>query len=381
MSKSIIGNTTTTPYPQPDWNQTDETKADYIKNKPTSFVGGSNAHYEGVIGVDGNTVDDIIQSKKPASGYSSGDTFVIKTLILNDKYSYTAYVYDGSAWRAMDGNYNAENIYFDENIVITTEVGNIKISNGSGEIPAAGKNLKQVFESLWTQEKDPTVVDPAVTIKTSTQYKEIGSTVKPSYEASLSAGSYSYGPETGIIARTWEVVFGNETMSTSTGSFADVVVTEGECCDITATATYGDGAIPVTNLGNECAAKQIKEGSASASKNLIVGYRPNFYGFKTTAINIDTVNSDVIRALTNQLEVTTPVSSAKSNTSWMQFFYAVPKGRKTSLSVKDSNNLPLTVHSKDVTVKHAGSASSTYTVFYIANDSAYGATTLYLTWG
>lgn len=31
----IIGNTTATPNPQSDWNQTDETKADYIKNKPT----------------------------------------------------------------------------------------------------------------------------------------------------------------------------------------------------------------------------------------------------------------------------------------------------------------------------------------------------------
>ena len=34
MSK-IIGNTTATPNPRPDWNQTDDTKADYIKNKPT----------------------------------------------------------------------------------------------------------------------------------------------------------------------------------------------------------------------------------------------------------------------------------------------------------------------------------------------------------
>ena len=30
----IIGNTTATPNPKPDWNQTDETRADYIKNKP-----------------------------------------------------------------------------------------------------------------------------------------------------------------------------------------------------------------------------------------------------------------------------------------------------------------------------------------------------------
>ncbi len=30
----IIGNTTATPNPRPDWEQTDEKKADYIKNKP-----------------------------------------------------------------------------------------------------------------------------------------------------------------------------------------------------------------------------------------------------------------------------------------------------------------------------------------------------------
>lgn len=32
--REIIGNTTATPNPRPDWNQTDETKADYIRNKP-----------------------------------------------------------------------------------------------------------------------------------------------------------------------------------------------------------------------------------------------------------------------------------------------------------------------------------------------------------
>lgn len=32
--REIIGNTTATPNPRPDWAQTDPTKADYIKNKP-----------------------------------------------------------------------------------------------------------------------------------------------------------------------------------------------------------------------------------------------------------------------------------------------------------------------------------------------------------
>lgn len=34
----IIGNTTATPNPRPDWNQTDPTKADYIKNKPSTLA-------------------------------------------------------------------------------------------------------------------------------------------------------------------------------------------------------------------------------------------------------------------------------------------------------------------------------------------------------
>lgn len=33
--REIIGNTTMTPVSQSDWNQTDEKKVDYIKNKPT----------------------------------------------------------------------------------------------------------------------------------------------------------------------------------------------------------------------------------------------------------------------------------------------------------------------------------------------------------
>lgn len=54
MSK-IIGNTTATPNPRPDWNQTDANKADYIKNKPDTlpnpyaltFTGAVTGTYDG----------------------------------------------------------------------------------------------------------------------------------------------------------------------------------------------------------------------------------------------------------------------------------------------------------------------------------------------
>ena len=34
----ITGNTVGVPNPKPDWKQTDETKADYIKNKPDIYT-------------------------------------------------------------------------------------------------------------------------------------------------------------------------------------------------------------------------------------------------------------------------------------------------------------------------------------------------------
>lgn len=276
----------------------------------------------------------------------------------------------------------ADNLTFDDDITITTAVGNITIdSSGSGTIPAKGKNLRQVFEAMFTEEKDPTVTSPAVVFNTGLQYKEVGATVTPSYSVTLNPGSYSYGPATNITPASWSVSFSSQTKDTATGTFNNITITEGACCTVSATATYADGTVPKTNLGNDCSGKQIKAGTATNSKNLFTGYRPNFYGFSTTILDLNSLNSSVIRNLTtNQTQTTTPVTYAKCDTSWMQFFYAVPKGRKTSLSVKDSNNLPLTVQSKEVTVNHEGSASSTYTVFYINNDAAYGATTLALTW-
>ena len=43
---------------------------------------------------------------------SKGDIVIVKDPIANDKFQYTAYVYNGTAWAAMDGNYNAKNVFF-----------------------------------------------------------------------------------------------------------------------------------------------------------------------------------------------------------------------------------------------------------------------------
>ena len=340
------------------------------------------AEYEGT---DALTIESAASAFEVDKGAPiPGDTLVIKHPIADDKYSYTGYVYNGSAWAAMDGNYNAENVYFDENITVTTAVGNISLTNGQGSIPAQGKNLKQVFESIWTKESNPSVTQPSASISTSAQSKEVGTTVTPSWTAVLNAGSYQYGPDTGVTATAWAISNNKTTeTATTTGSFNDFVVTEGACYSITATATHTAGATPVSNLGNPVSSLAIASGTKTVTKNLFTGYKPNFYGFRTSTnlLDLDNLTSADIRGLTtNQAATTTPVTSAKSTTAWRQFIYAVPKGRKTSMSAKDSNSLPLTVTSKEVTVSHVGGVSSTYTVFCINNAADYGATTLTLTW-
>ena len=82
------------------------------------------------------------------SAMQSGDIAIIKRVIASEKYEYTAYVYNGISWCAMDGNYNAENVYFDKDLVTTSAVGNITLTNGQATIAATGKNLKQVFDNF-----------------------------------------------------------------------------------------------------------------------------------------------------------------------------------------------------------------------------------------
>jgi hypothetical protein len=172
-----------------------------------------------------------------------------------------------------------------------------------------------------------------------------------------------------------------------TGSFADYVVVEGECYNITAKGSWTAGDTPVNNIGNPAPGKKIAAATdKTVSKKLFKGYKPNFYGFTGGAtgkdlIDVDNLTSAAIRGLsTNQGSTTTPVGSATASTTWNQFFYAVPKGRKSSLSATDSNGLPVSFESKEVTITHAGGVTSTYTVFYSIQGKAYSATKLTFTW-
>ena len=308
------------------------------------YVGGEDVVatqvYE-VIPTEGQSHVDAITAAVGENALVAGDIAIVKDAISGDKYQYTAYVYNGSAWVAMDGNYNAENVYFDKDLVTTSAVGNITLTNGQATIAATGKNLKQVFDTIFVKEKNPSVTQPSVSVSLAgAGAKEVGTKVTPSYTASFNAGKYEFGPATGCSITSWSVTDTNnaEPLNTATGSFAEITVADDTNYKVTATGNFSEGVIPVTNVGNEYAAGKIAAGSKSATSSAITGYRNSFYG---TLTEKGELTSDIIRslgksnkALTNgsTFGITIPVGA-------MRVVFAYPETLRDVSSVKDVNGL------------------------------------------
>lgn len=332
--------------------------------KALSYMGADANDILSVINENRDTCTQIelTQGQTDADGLATitspkkGDTAIVSKLIVGDKRSYTAYVYNGENWAACDGNYSADNVYFDEDLTYTVQFGTLAKPSGSAKFAATGKNVTQVLSALMAQEANPDKTNPAVSFSDQGGFGtvEIGTKRNLTYTAALSAGSYTYGPATGITAQSWEVSCTGvtEKKTTATGSFADIVA-ESTAKTITAKATYGDGAIPVTNLGNAYAAGQIKAGSASKTSNSLVGVRYMFWGPMTTDTAIDSAS---VRALAhNKATSTGALGTFGAGAGAKKVVVAIPSDRKikqvlmpsalnadvTALFVKQSTTVPV----------------------------------------
>ena len=87
-----------------------------------------------IINSENKTHSELFPTKRDTENdLVNGDILIIKDKIGNDtnKYQHTAYVFYNNEWTAMDGNYDAENVYFDEDLIVTTKVGTItSLTNG-----------------------------------------------------------------------------------------------------------------------------------------------------------------------------------------------------------------------------------------------------------
>lgn len=303
---------------------------------------------KGIIDNNRNAVEFIVANEgesdtqalaRVISAPKKGDVGIVEQTKNGIGEFYTAYIHDGTAFRAMDGNYSADNVYFDKDLTYTANIGVLTVpSTGSGTIQASGKNVKEVLAGILAKEANPSKTNPAVSFNTQTGFGtfEIGTKKNLTYGATLSAGSYTYGPATGITAQSWSVsctgVAGTKT--TATGTFENVVA-ESNGKRIVATAQYGDGAIPVTNLGNPYEAAQIKAGSATANSKELKGVRYMFWGPMTSASA--ELNSANIRALAhNKASGTGDLSTFGAGAGAKKVVVAVPAGLRISKVIMPS---------------------------------------------
>lgn len=253
---------------------------------------------------------------------NNGDFAVVSSEIATGKVSYTAYRFNSAvkAWQALDGNYDASNVYFGDDLTYTAAIGVLAKPSGSAKITAKGKSVADVLKSILAKQENPNVTQPSVSLTFSNAGAyEAGTNVSPSYNAKFNAGSYTYGPATGVTVTSWSVSDGTTTLTAASGSFSDFRVKTDTHYKITATANHTEGASANDNLGSTTTIK-IAAGSKSATSGEITGYnRGYFIGTLTDVVAAASLSSKQIRSLTTKpnsststgsISITVPVGAA-----------------------------------------------------------------------
>ena len=248
-----------------------------------------------------------------------GDVAIVKALIADGKYSYTSYVYESAldvegnlscGWSAMDGNYSASNVFLKNDITLAgdfTSIGNYE----KGKKINKGTSLEALFSGMLQQELNPSASIPTASISVSGGSGEVGSTYTlPTATLTInSVGSYTYGPATGITfaindvelkqgsnsKKNDSVMAANSTLKLQATDTETRYTDSSKSYVFTATASHSEGAIPVTNLGNNYPDAKIAAGSITIESKTATfsGYRKAFAG-GTAAAAID---SAVVRAM------------------------------------------------------------------------------------
>lgn len=299
--------------------------------------------------VNGKTGDITIDEPEPyelpiaSSSKLGGVKPIDKT---NDMTTQIGVDSDGSLWvHAVSDieSIGAEKVMFSGDMVFTEAFGKYKPSGGKVTIPSDGKSLKGLLLDAYSEDKNPSTTQPSVTITSSTAKSyEVGTIVSPAYVGSFNAGSYTYGPKTGVTVTSWAASNNvtSEKKTNQNGTFASYTVPDGSNYKITLSALYTDGVIPVTALGLDYPSGQIKGGTKSVTSGAITGYRNSFYG--TTTNKTTETTSSIIRALaqksnkaltnSNQLSVNIPVGA-------LRVIIAYPATLRDVTSIKDVNGL------------------------------------------
>ena len=263
-------------------------------------------------------------AQHPDAKPKKGDVFVVVTTVEGSTYEQAAYFYDGSKWAAMTGSVDADKVILRENITLAggyTQVGNLtKSQNGTSVFSTKGKSVMDALTEIFSKRLQPSVTaQPSIGTFTLTGAGavEAGTTVAAAaYSgATLNAGSYQYGPATGVAASSWKVeritdqgteqVASQDAASLSGGSddnggagfvIGDAGGTAVSSLKYRVTATHGKGVTAKDNLGADSApVVAIEADTKTRETAAYTPYRNYFYGATPAKPALDTA---YIRGLT-----------------------------------------------------------------------------------
>lgn len=335
---------------------------------------------------EGETLSDKITANilyiDPLVRLCEGNIAIIKKVLKQNpiQYDYTAYIYDGTSWVAMSGNYTADTIVFDEDLIYTHPVGNLPVpKEGHGVISAKGKSLKELLNQILVERKYPNVEMPTAVLMTNIEGPyEVGTNVTVSYEFITTVGSYEYESHTGVLFNNAGATFNGQYVEGKKGTFNTVQVVDGINLNIRGSITQMAGNIPKDNLGDDYEEGRIPAKLHSlVTEGLLTGFRGIFFGYKTNQdmLDIDLIESNHIRALGSGACTSLPTTI--ETTDMQQMFFAVPKGQIQTLCVEQlGSGAPQTVKKKSVYVKGANNYATNnypngaeYDLFYVSNTN------------
>lgn len=366
----------------------------------------------------------------------NGDIGVVKELIADGKYSYTAYRWDKAknngegkekgGWVALDGNYNASNVIFDSNIQAMYTFGKYTGTNAKPvEIPAAGQSVADLFELALTKVIEPTTngTKPSITISGGqTLTGEIGTTALttlPAVTLSYEDGAYTYGPEpTGAklssYAISCNIPAANGTWTTVSETFTEenakgtstiktiaakeltknytFLSTEQKITFSAYNCNYTKGNQQLNNLKQPSTYTGVIAAGKADNKSTSVtmtGYYPAYYAFTTTSPKSNptalTANNGnvTVDGVTYTRELNSySKTTFTTNSKWYELFYLVPVAKRTSTgwTGKDGNNVDLAVEAPTkATVTFKDGTTAEYNVYVVRNAAQYAATTCTMT--
>lgn len=262
------------------------------------------------------------------------DVAIVKRVIAGDLIQRTAFIYNGTAWEAMDGNYSASNVYLKNDVVVTTKTGEL----AENSTVAAGTSLQDMLTQMLSQEKDPSKTDPSITsftVKYNNETSfEAGSEIVPKWDSTFSAGSYSYKSTaskeevvpvsgTGVTVSSWLITRDNESMGTTEDGTGGAFTIGDDTVNFKAIVYHTEGNYALTNL-NKLPKDDVKITGGSKEKTAtMTSFRKMFAGGiidKNAAIT-----STVIRGLSTGVKATTSTTEFKALVGDTKLIFAYPK--------------------------------------------------------